>query len=542
MLQSIRDKTQGWIAGVIVSLLILSFALWGIHSYIEGSSGNDVIAKVDGVEIFKNQVSSTYERMRQQLGTQLGGTQLPVQLESSLKERALQSIIESEALKQASIARDYRVSNFQVDSFLQSLPEFQENGKFSFTLFRQVVANNGYRPGDFLELIRTSLLIDQPRLGILLTSFALPHEVVNIASLINQERDIQYAELPLELISKQIKSISEDQIKAYYDQHENEFKTLEQVSIEYVELSFEDLRKAIQPTEDALKKFYNDTSSSYTASSQKAGTNQAGAVQSFEQVKDKVTAAYIQQKAEEKFAELREKLANISYEHPESLVPVAKELGLKVQSSTAFTKGQTTKESKEITANPKIQDAAFSEDVLVHQNNSDVIQVNGDKALVLRVKTHAPAALIPLDKIRQSIVAKLTAIELAKKAQEVAKEIEQQLSSGKMTVEQATSQYHLSWKDVGFINRQAKNVDPSILATAFSIPRSLKANSTGFAIAKTATSYAIVGLKAVKEGAMPSNAKDNKALTEQVQHAEALVEYELYKQSIIKDAKIKINT
>jgi peptidyl-prolyl cis-trans isomerase D len=51
MLQSIRDRTHGWIAGIIISLVILSFALWGIHSYLEGGGGSDTVAKVNSVEI-----------------------------------------------------------------------------------------------------------------------------------------------------------------------------------------------------------------------------------------------------------------------------------------------------------------------------------------------------------------------------------------------------------------------------------------------------------------------------------------------------------
>ncbi|WP_420331502.1 SurA N-terminal domain-containing protein, partial [Pseudoalteromonas shioyasakiensis] len=36
MLQFIRDNAQGWIAWVIVGLIIIPFALWGLNEYVGG--------------------------------------------------------------------------------------------------------------------------------------------------------------------------------------------------------------------------------------------------------------------------------------------------------------------------------------------------------------------------------------------------------------------------------------------------------------------------------------------------------------------------
>jgi peptidyl-prolyl cis-trans isomerase D len=131
MLQSIRDRTQGWIAGVIISLVILSFALWGIHSYIEGYSNTDIIAKVGGVNITKRELSAAYERVRRQ--TQVNNTNGSVSegTENNLKQRALEALINIQVLKQASINENYKISIHQVDNYLESMPEFQVNGQCS---------------------------------------------------------------------------------------------------------------------------------------------------------------------------------------------------------------------------------------------------------------------------------------------------------------------------------------------------------------------------------------------------------------------------
>lgn len=492
MLQSIRDRTQGWIAGIIISLLILSFALWGIHSYIGGSAGNNSIAKVNGVEISRNQFSTAYERMRRQMQMQFGSNAaLSQQDEANLKNRALQMLIASQVLKQASLNQNFRISLQQIDSFLEGMPEFQVNGEFSLSRFQQVLEATLYNANDFLELIKTSLLIDQPRLGLIFTSFALPNEIVNSVALINQERDIQYAILTPQSVPTQAIQISADQIQDYYNQHSDDFKTPEQVSVEYIELSLKDIMAGM---------------------------------------KDKANA---RQDAEEKFANMREKLASSSYEHPDTLETTAKDLGLSVKSTELFTR---EKGNNGIDANNKVRNVAFSNDVLVQQNNSDVIQLSDDDVVVIRVKKHLPASLLPVKTVENQIIDKLKAKEIDGKVASLAKEAKDKLQAGD-SLEQVANQYHLKWNKVGFVGRHSNKVDTAILDAAFAAKKPVTGKQT-FAIAKAGKEYAIIAVSDVRDGELTSDHKEYQVFAEQVQNSQGLMEYELYKQSLMKQAKI----
>ena len=218
----------------------MTFALWGIHSYFEGGGSNKTIAQVNGVAITKDQLVASYERLRRQAQAQLGaksGSNNIAKDDAALKERALHSLIDIEVLKQASSKEKFLISSTQIDDYLQSMPEFQIGGQFSVDRFQEVLASALLSTSEFLELIKTSLLIDQPKLGIIFTSFALPDEVHYTIALVNQERDIEYAQFSFQSVLTQSIVISLDKIQAYYDQHKNEFMTPEQVSVEYVQLS-----------------------------------------------------------------------------------------------------------------------------------------------------------------------------------------------------------------------------------------------------------------------------------------------------------------
>lgn len=264
MLQTIRDRTHGWIAGAIISLVILSFAVWGIHSYVSGMGNSTVIAKVNGVEISKMQLAGAYERARRQMQASMQSGNVSEPAEANLKLKTLETLISIQVLKQGSIAQNYRVSSRQIDGFLESMPEFQENGHFSLPRLEQFLASTMLSAGEFLELIKSNLLIEQPRLGIIFSAFALPDEIENTIALVNQERDIDYLVLPNSFFLKQLPGATADEIQAYYDAHQNEFKTPEQVSIEYVALSLKELMAGIHPSADQLKAFYNDNVNTYT--------------------------------------------------------------------------------------------------------------------------------------------------------------------------------------------------------------------------------------------------------------------------------------
>ncbi|VVC75778.1 Peptidyl-prolyl cis-trans isomerase D [Aquicella siphonis] len=629
MLQTIREHTQGWIAGTIITIIILSFALWGIHSYFVGGAGNVNVAEVNGVEITKEQLAVSYERLRRQVQHQFGsGGSITSQDEAALKQRAMQALIDIEVLKQASTDQGFRVSDRQIDNYLQSMPEFQVNGQFSLERFQEILSSTLLSTSEFLELIRTSLLVDQPKLGFVFTSFALPDESAETISLVNQERDIDYITIPIQYFLSQPIVISPKSIQSYYDQNKSDFMTPEQVNVEYIQLSLKEISAKFNPTEVMLKSFYNENINSYTqptqwkisslefpvaanasadeaklaaknaaaayealksggdlansasqysanlanegwmtlsqvpAEQQKAvsGLTKAGEVSepfktskgwvvvkaveiqepkmlSFAAVKDKVKEAYIHQHAEEKFAELRDQLADLTYEHPESLQLAAKTMNLPIHTSELFTKD---KQGKDISQYKKVRDTAFSNDVLNLQNNSDVIQLNPETLVVIRVKSHVASSLLPLSEISKQIEEKLKSQEAEARAAKFAEDLQAKLQSGS-DPEQIAKTYKLKWVKAGFIGRYSNKVDSAILDLAFRLPNPAdQQNKVSYGAARLPNGYGLVALKSVKSGSV-ADKKQLSVYTEQIQNSEGLLEYELYKRSQMDHAKINVN-
>ena len=47
MLEAIRESTKGWLAKVILGLITIPFALFGIDQYLQGAGSNVPVAKID---------------------------------------------------------------------------------------------------------------------------------------------------------------------------------------------------------------------------------------------------------------------------------------------------------------------------------------------------------------------------------------------------------------------------------------------------------------------------------------------------------------
>lgn len=636
MLQTIREHTQGWIAGIIIGIIILTFALWGIHSYFVSNGNNSVVAEVNGVEITKEQLAVAYERLRRKVQVQYGTNNLVNSKdEAALKERALQGLIEIEALEQASTAQGYYISDSQIDSYLQSMPEFQVDGQFSVERFQEMLSATLLSTSDVLDLIKTSLLIDQPKLGIIFTSYALPDETDYTIALVNQERSIEYISIPLTHFQSQPIQISPGKIQAYYEQHKNDFMTPEQVNVEYIEITVKDVSAKVNYSDTVLKNFYSENINSYTQPMEwrltdieipvaatatqeemTAAKNKAEAIleaankgedfatlatknklsqntlipaaqswmtlgkvpeelqkavaeltkpaevssliktskgyvivkvvdvkepqmQTFEAVKDKVKDTYVRQHAEEKFAELREQLASVAYEHPDSLQAAAKLLNQPIKTSELFTKD---KSGQDIAQYKKVRDVAFSNDVLNLQNNSDVILVNPETMVVLRVKSHIASALLPLKNISKQIEDKLTAEEAEARAGKFAEELKAKLQAGAENLQQLAKVNNFTWNKTGYIGRYSTKVDSAVLDLAFRLPNPATANNaTVYGVTRLPNGYAVVALQAVKEGGVADN-KQYYVFAEQVQNSQGLLEYELFKRSQMsaEHASIKI--
>lgn len=524
MLQNLRKHAQGWVAAFIVIILCFAFALWGIEYYLGGNQQETALVEVNGEKITSAQIDSLYKRLRHQ--TSEGNNILFSQeRQKLLKSQATQQLVAQYVLSDAASKEGYVVSNQQIGSILAQIPAFQLNAQFSPELFRRTIFAFFPTEQAFLTDIKQNAQIIQAKIGMVDSDFALPNEVNQAIRLLEQKRDVSFLTIPMAHFLPEIK-LSDQEVAAYYKAHQQQFMSQETVKIAYIEISGKNLASTITVSEPEILQYYNENKASFQT-------------KPFNAVHDQIVGILKQQKIEQLLAQQSDQLTNLTYTNPDTLKVASDSLKLPIQTSDFF--GHQGAASG-VAANPKVVAVAFSGNVLKQGNNSDLISLDDQTALVLRVQTYKPAALRPLGEVRPQIEQKLKAQAAQTAAQQQGQTIIAALKKGQ-SFDQIATQYHLLWNQKQMMGRQATDIPIEILNTAFKLPLPVESKPSIGGSHLVNGNYAVIVVTDFK------NADPNALTSQQRQQIQqnlakqfGILNYDLYREQKMQEAKIKYET
>ncbi|MFQ5659137.1 MAG: SurA N-terminal domain-containing protein [Gammaproteobacteria bacterium] len=266
MLHIVRNWITGWLAIVIVALLIIPFAFWGI-SYYFGQGGDVNALTVNGTKINLQQYQRAYQTLRQQWQAALGG-RIPAEQEAALKQRTVDSLIERELLKQINASIGLWVNNVQLKETIKSLQPFQGEDGFDTNLYTRAISQLGLSPAAFEQQMRQDMLSEQLQSALIESVFVARTDIEQLAQLENQTRNIDYAVLSSDAL-KESMVITDDDIHQYYQAHTNFYMEPEKIRIAYIDLSLDRIAADIPVQEDELQSYYNSNRENYDVAEQR---------------------------------------------------------------------------------------------------------------------------------------------------------------------------------------------------------------------------------------------------------------------------------
>jgi len=227
----------------------------------------------------------------------------------------------------------------------------------------------------------------------------------------------------------------------------------------------------------------------------------------FEEVRDTMRAKYQDEKAERAFVEQVETMVTLAFEDSESLQSVADALGL--------TPGVSDWVSPQVASNsgigryPAVIAAAFNPDVLRDGFNSEPIELDRSRVIILRIAEHRPSRQQPLDEVRESIRRTLAAREARKLATDSGRTLLERLQSGE-DKQDVAAQAELEWSGELELARDSRNVDASVVNTVFRMTRPGSAQTVFEGIAGASGDFVVVGLSRVIDGVLADEDKEQR--------------------------------
>ena len=267
MLDAIRKHTTGWMAKLILALITVPFALFGIDSYLNQAGSNVAVAKVNGDKISIQEYGNAIESVRNRM--QVEGKVDRALLDSpQLKQSVLDGLITRRLVNAEIRKSNFKISDEQLSQHILGMPEFQENGKFSEDIYQKTLAQNKLTATRFESDRRNELLTQQARDGLAML-VSVPKSVAEqTLQFAYQQRDVSLAEIKTAQFVSQVK-VTPEQVKAYYEAHKDKFKVPEQVKLEFALLSAAGLVAQMKVTDAEVKQFYDENSAKFQGDEQR---------------------------------------------------------------------------------------------------------------------------------------------------------------------------------------------------------------------------------------------------------------------------------
>jgi peptidyl-prolyl cis-trans isomerase D len=221
----------------------------------------------------------------------------------------------------------------------------------------------------------------------------------------------------------------------------------------------------------------------------------SGAAKPFAEVRDQIAKDYLTTERDRRFSELAGKLTDQTYQNPSSLEPAAQALTLPIQATGLFSR----KGGEGLAANPKLVEAAFSDDVLTQGNNSGLIDLGTNHAVVIRVDKHVPAAARPLAEVRDQVRQKILDERIVAEAQKRADGVLARLQKGE-DMQAVAASLGAAVQAVPEAVRVQQELPAEVLDQAFLLPHPAAGKPQFARVEMRDGSFAVVAVDKVQDG------------------------------------------
>ncbi len=263
MLEAIRSAAKTWVAKVILVLITIPFALWGVESYIRDAPGTKTVASVGRDKItdleYDNAVKNQLDRFRQQFGGQIDAS---VMDNPEMRKGVLEQLIDQRLLDKTTRKSGLVVSDARLRDLIVKNTNFQEDGKFSPALYERVVKAQGYTAAGFENLVRQDSERQQFLDSVANTAFVSKTSIQGYLQASEQSREIAVVVIAPDTFLPKV-NITPEKAQAFYDKNQKDFTIPEQVRAEYVELTLEALAPGITLPAEEVAKYYEDNKARY---------------------------------------------------------------------------------------------------------------------------------------------------------------------------------------------------------------------------------------------------------------------------------------
>ncbi len=260
----------------------------------------------------------------------------------------------------------------------------------------------------------------------------------------------------------------------------------------------------------------------------------------FAEVKDALQREYQSKEAETAFYDKVDVLATMSFEHPDDIKVIAEATGLEVKESGLFTRVS----GSGVANYPEVREVAFSDNVLLEERNSDLIEVADNHVVVLRLEENKPSRTQTLEEASAAIQAKLKQQKAGEVIGKAADSVQEELAAGGQAqdLSKLAKQHKGEYKAAAAVTRDSQEVQQAVVQAVFRIPADRIKDKPIEEVVLSNGDIVVVRLNNVKDGDIDSLSEDERSeYAKRIAESRGRAGYSMMVASLKEQADIKIN-
>ena len=116
---------------LLLALIALPFAFFGVDYYFRGDTGPQAIATVGRDKVTQNEFDDVLREQQDRMRQQLGANFDPSMFDNpEIRFAVLEQLVNKRLMQNTAAKESFRVPDSALQQFIAALPPFQENGQF----------------------------------------------------------------------------------------------------------------------------------------------------------------------------------------------------------------------------------------------------------------------------------------------------------------------------------------------------------------------------------------------------------------------------